>query len=67
MEEPTMLKRNSNVHAMIVEQIKDVENCIIHFENFMRAATTPETVHETLRALCIGVQDAENAAERSQR
>ena len=33
----------------------------------MRAATTPETVHETLRALYIGVQDAENAADRSLR
>ena len=40
-----MLKKNSNIHTMIVEQIKDVEKCIIHFENFMRAATTAETVH----------------------
>ena len=62
-----MLKRNSNIHSMIVEQIKDVEKCIINFENFMRAATTNETVHETLRALCIGVQDAENEADRSLR
>ena len=62
-----MLKKNSNVHSMIVEQIKDVEKCIINFENFMRAATTNETVHETLRALCIGVQDAENEADRSLR
>ena len=52
---------------MIVEQIKDVEKCIIHFENFMRAATTAETVHETLRALFIGVQDAEAEADRSLR
>ena len=52
---------------MIVEQIKDVEKCIIHFENFMRAATTAETVHETLRALFIGVQDAEAEADRSVR
>ncbi|MBP3375713.1 MAG: DUF47 family protein [Clostridia bacterium] len=62
-----MLKKNSNVHSMIVEQIKDVETCLINFENFMRAATTTETVHETLRALCIGVQDAENEADRSLR
>ena len=59
-----MLKKNSNIHTMIVEQIKDVEKCIIHFENFMRAATTAETVHETLRALFIGVQDAEAEADR---
>ena len=62
-----MLKKNSNIHTMIVEQIKDVEKCIIHFENFMRAATTAETVHETLRALFIGVQDAEAEADRSLR
>ena len=58
-----MLRKNSDVHAMIVEQIKDVEKCLINFENFMRAATTPETVPETLRALCEGVMEAENAAE----
>ena len=62
-----MLKKNSSVHTMIVEQIKDVEKCIINFENFMRAATTTETVHETLRALFIGVQDAEAGADRSLR
>ena len=33
----------------------------------MRAATTTETVHETLRALFIGVQDAEVDADRSLR
>ena len=62
-----MFKKNSNVHTMIVEQIKDVEKCLINFENFMRAATTEKTVHETMRALCIGVQDAENEADRSLR
>ena len=62
-----MFKKNSNVHTMIVEQIKDVEKCLLNFENFMRAATTSETVHETLRVLCIGVQDAENEADRSLR
>ena len=62
-----MFKKNSNVHTMIMGQIKDVEKCIINFENFMRAATTTETVHETLRALCNGVQEAENTADRSLR
>ena len=62
-----MLRKNSDVHAMIVEQIKDVEKCLINFENFMRAATTPETVPETLRALCEGVMEAENAADVSLR
>ena len=62
-----MFKKNSNVHTMIVEQIKDVETCMINFENFMRAATTEGTVHETLRTLCIGVQDAEAKADRSLR
>ncbi|MBQ9080909.1 MAG: DUF47 family protein [Clostridia bacterium] len=62
-----MLRKHSDVHATIVEQIKDVEKCLINFENFMRAATTPETVPETLRALCEGVMDAENAADVSLR
>ena len=62
-----MFKKNSDVHTLIVEQIKDVEKCLINFENFMRAATTEKTVHETMRALCIGVQDAENEADRSLR
>ena len=64
-----MFGRNnsSKVHALITEQIKDVEGCLINFENFMRAATTPETTIETLRSLSSGVHQMENAADRSLR
>lgn len=59
-----MFKR-SNVTTLIMEQLKDVEGCLINFENFMRAAGTPEAVPETLRALESGVVQMEAAADRS--
>ncbi len=60
-----MFKKNSsnNVHTLIVEHLQDVEECLINFEGFMRAATIKETVEETLRPLAIGVGKAENAAD----
>lgn len=58
---------SSKVHALIMEQIKDVEGCLINFQNFMRVATTPETSIETLRSLSVGVHQMENAADRSLR
>ncbi len=61
-------KNNSRkVHTLIMEQIKDVQGCLISFENFLRAATTPATNNETLRALAEGVHQMENAADRSLR
>ena len=57
--------KKSNVTAMIMDQIKDVEGCLINFENFMRAAATPETANETLKALANGVFQMEGAADRS--
>ena len=62
-----MISKNNNVQTLIMEQIKDVEKCLINFESFMRAATTPETVTETLRSLMKGVFDAENEADISLR
>ena len=62
-----MLRKNSDVHAMITEQIKDVEKCLICFESFLRAVTTPETVPATLRSLLEGVKSAENEADVSLR
>ena len=55
------------VTALINEQIKDVKGCLINFENFLRAAVTPETSPETLRSLNVGVHQMENAADRSLR
>ena len=58
---------NSKVHTMIVEQIKDVEGCLVAFEKFLKAAVKTDTVPETLEALSDGVHQMENAADRSLR
>ena len=44
-------KNSKTVHTLIMEQIKDVEICLVCFENFMRVATQPESKQESLRAL----------------
>ena len=62
-----IFKKNSDVHTLIMEQIEDVEKVLLAFEGFMRAAATPETPKETLRALCKGVCEAENVADCSLR
>ncbi len=62
-----MISKNTDVRAMIVEQIKDVEACLINFENFMRAEANSATVPETLRTLLTGVAQAEATADRSLR
>lgn len=62
-----MISKNTDVHAMIVEQIKDVEACLINFENFMRAEANPATVPETLRTLFTGVFQSEATADISLR
>ena len=51
-----MFTKNSG--NLIMEQIKDVENCLINFESFMRAATTADVSNDTLRALMKGVCEA---------
>ena len=58
---------SSKVHALIMEQIKDVEGCLIDFENFMLAALKPDTTDDMLRALSSSVHQMENAADRSLR
>ena len=60
-------KKATQVHILISEQIKDVEECLISFEAFLRAAATPETVIETLRTLSAGVAKGEDAADLSLR
>lgn len=62
-----IFKKSSSVSTLIMEQIKDVEGCLINFENFMRAAVKPEIPMETLRSLSVGVHQMENAADRSLR
>ena len=62
-----MLKKKSNVHDLIMDQIQDVENCLVAFKSFMAAAVVPETAPATLDSLRIAVGDAENAADVSLR
>ena len=62
-----IFRKNSDIHTLIMEQIEDVEKALLSFEGFMRAATTPETANETLRALSKGVCDAEDVADCSLR
>ncbi len=57
----------NNVPLLVMEQLKDVESCLINFESFMMAASTPETVPETLRSLAGSVMQAEAAADISLR
>lgn len=59
--------KNNEVHAYIMEQIKDVEACMRSFENFLRAASSPETDLETLEMLCADVCKKEDVADRSLR
>lgn len=60
-------KNNQKIYACIMEQIDDVASCFISFETFMRAATTPETVQETLRTLSADISRKEANADASLR
>jgi len=64
-----MFNKNSanKVHALIVEHMQAVEECLIKFEGFMVAATTPETVPATLGTLSAGVGAAEDVADKALR
>lgn len=62
-----MFKKNTDVHVRIMAQIRDVEKCVLVFENFMTAATTEGTKPEVLRALCENVKAAESDADVSLR
>ena len=57
----------SKVHLTILEQIKDVEGCLVSFNNFMKAAVNPKSDIEMMRALAESVYHMESAADRSLR
>lgn len=63
----TKSTKTNTVHILILEQLRDVESCLLYFESFMRAACTKETVHETLKSLALNVGDAEAKADVSLR
>ncbi|MBQ2700513.1 MAG: DUF47 family protein [Clostridia bacterium] len=58
---------NSKIHNLVLEQIKDVEGCLLSYTNFLKGAVNPDTDIETLRSLSVGVNQLENAADRSLR
>ncbi len=63
-----MFRKNSDVHALIMDQIKDVEKCLVAFECFMRAATAEKNPSsESIIALKDAVCDAEDVADVSLR
>lgn len=63
----TKNRKPDTVHILLLEQLRDVESCLLYFESFMRAACTPETVHETLKSLAANVSEAEAKADISLR
>lgn len=60
-------EKNNEVHAVIMEQITAVENCMRSFENFIRASSTPVTDAETLEMLCDDVCKKEDIADKTLR
>jgi uncharacterized protein Yka (UPF0111/DUF47 family) len=53
-------RNTQNVQLTISEQIKDVKDCLVSFEAFIRAACTPGTVFETLDSLASAVDERES-------
>lgn len=63
----TKSTKTNTVHILLLEQLRDVESCLLYFESFMRAACTEGTVHETLKGLAVNVSEAEAKADISLR
>ncbi len=59
--------KNNPVHMLIMEQINDVENCLIQFESFIRASSAPNVSFDTLSTLAKGIGEAEAVADVSLR
>lgn len=60
-------KKEDSVHALIMTQINDVENCFINFESFVRATCVAEPSFETLANLRDSICEAEAVADKSLR
>ncbi|MBO5852773.1 MAG: DUF47 family protein [Clostridia bacterium] len=63
----TKSTKTNTVHILLLEQLRDVESCLLYFESFMRAACIQETAHETLKGLGANVGEAEAKADISLR
>ena len=60
-------KKSKAAEAMISEQLKDVKECLVSFESFIRAACTPNVNFDTLDALAASVGLKESTADDSLR
>ena len=60
-------KKNNLVHTLIMEQISDIENCVINFDSFVRALCVADTPYETLENLATAIGKAEAIADDSLR
>ncbi|MBR2875769.1 MAG: DUF47 family protein [Clostridia bacterium] len=59
--------KNNPVHMLIMEQINDVENCLIQFESFIRASSAQDVSFDSLNTLAKGIIEAEAVADVSLR
>jgi predicted phosphate transport protein (TIGR00153 family) len=59
--------KNNPVHMLIMDQINDVENCLIQFESFIRASSAGDVSMDTLKTLSKGISEAEAVADESLR
>lgn len=60
-------KKGKAAEAMISEQLKDVKECLVSFESFIRAACTTDVNFDTLDALAASVGLKESTADDSLR
>ena len=60
-------KKTNPVDQVIMAQVEDVKKCLVHFEDFMRAACTENCDRETLKSLSVSVCNAESDADLSLR
>ena len=44
-------KRGTQVHKPVLEQIRAVQECLIHFEGFLRAAAGCDAIADRLRIM----------------
>ena len=59
--------KGNPTHQLIMEQITDVEKCMVCLESFVRAACVPDASREVLQNLSVQVAAAEAAADASRR
>ncbi len=59
--------KSNPVSVLIMEQINDVESCLIQFESFIRASAAPNPSFEALRSLAMSIGQSEAVADRSLR